>query len=243
MFLIFWLVLCLAAAALLLLPLALWRREIYKQYSGSRPVACPENQQPAAVSIDVAHAAATGIDGCPGLRLAECTRWPERSDCNQACLAQAVRAESYPPGKVKGRKKQIYHLPILLAASAAWYLGLIWHSHYMFRARWMDAVGLNRAQVHQLLGWYWLHLFPVAVCLLFAYGVAGLLAVRHRKGALQGVLMSVLLCLALVATTWLGIARLPRELMMIEAGYIALATIIVGVIVGGLYDKLVMPSP
>src|ERR1039458_1285972 len=104
------------AVSLILLPLALWRREIYKQYSGSRLVACPESQQPAAVSIDVRHAAATGMDGCPDLRLSDCTRWPERSNCDQACLSRAVQAGPYTLGGVKVGTKQIYHLPIVLAA-------------------------------------------------------------------------------------------------------------------------------
>ena len=116
MLLLIWLVLCLVAVSLILLPLALWRREIYKQYSGSRLVACPESQQPAAVSIDVRHAAATGMDGCPDLRLSDCTRWPERSNCDQACLSRAVQAGPYTLGEVKVGTKQIYHLPIVLAA-------------------------------------------------------------------------------------------------------------------------------
>jgi hypothetical protein len=242
MLFLIWLVLCLAAASLILLPLALWEREIYKRYSGGRLVACPENQEAAAVSIDALHAATTGVDGFPDLRLSDCTRWPERSNCDRACLARAAQTKTYTPVEVKSGKKQIYHLPILLAAFAAWYLGLIWHSHYMFRALWMDAVGLTHAQMHQLLGWYSLHLFPVAVSLLFAYGVAWLLAVRHRKGVLQGVLMSAVLCGAVVATSLPGIARLPHELLMIEAGYVVLATLTVGAIVGGLHHKLVMPS-
>jgi len=242
MLLLIWLVLCVVAGSILLLPLALWLREIYRQYSGSRLVGCPENQQPAAVSIDARHAAATGVDGCPDLRLSECTRWPERSNCNQACLSQAVQMEPYTPGEVKLGTKQIYHLPIVLAAFAAWYLGMIWHSHYMFRARWMDAVGLTHAQVKQIVWWLSPHLLTAAVCLLFAYGVAWLLAVSHRKGVLPGVLMSVVLCGAVVATSWYGIARLPHDLLVIEAGYAVLATFTVGAIVGGLYDKLVLPS-
>ena len=258
-----WFVLCLVAASMLLLPLALWRREIFRRFSGSRLVACPENQQPSAVSIDARHAAETGLDGCPSLRLADCTRWPERANCGQACLSQALQAGPYPPGEAKARRrqvyqpfresptdmaefgevevkrKQIYHLPIILAAFAAWCLGAIWHSQYMFRTRWMDAVGLTQAQVKQMVGWLSPHLLTAAVCLLFAYGVAWLLAVCHRKGVLQGVLMSVLLCGAVVVTGGYGIARLPHGLLAIEAGYAVLATLTVGAIVGGLYDKLV----
>ncbi len=237
-----WLVLFLVVVSFLLLLPASWRRVIYERYSGGRPVACPEDQQPAVVSIDVRHAAAAVMDGRADLRLSDCTRWPERSKCNQECLSQAIQAEPYQPGEVKAGRKQIYHLPILLAAFAAWYVGAIWHSQYMFRARWMQAIGLTHAQVKQIVWWSSPHLLTAAVCLLFAYGVAWLLAVFHRKGVLQGVLMSALLCGAVVAACGYGIARLPHDLLMIEAGYIVLATLTVGAIVGGLYDKLVLQS-
>ncbi|MGA8086920.1 MAG: DUF1761 domain-containing protein [Terracidiphilus sp.] len=242
MFFLIWLVLFLVVVSFLLLLPASWHRAIYERYSGGRPVACPENQQPAVVSIDVRHAAVAVMDGRPNLRLSDCTRWPERSKCNQECLSQAIQAEPYKPGEVKAGRKQIYHLPVLLAAFAAWYVGAIWHSHYMFREQWLQAVGLTHAQVKQIVWWLSPHLLTAGVCLLFAYGVAWLLAVSHRKGVLQGVLMSVLLCGALIATTWFGIARLPHDLFLIEAGYIALASLTVGALVGGLYDRLVLPS-
>lgn len=243
MSLLIWLVLSLVAASLiLLLPLALWEYEIYKRYSGGRLVACPEDQQSAAVNMDARHAALTGVDGNPQLRVHDCTRWPEHSNCGRTCLPLAVQAKPYTPTEVKVRTKQVYHLPVLLAAFAAWVLGAIWHSHYLFRVRWMDAAGLTSAQVKQMVWWFSPHLLTVAVCLLFAYGVAALLAARHRKGVLQGVLMSVLLGGAVAAASWYGIARMPHDLLEIEAGYAALATVIVGAIVGGLYDRLVMPS-
>lgn len=233
-----WLVLCLVGVLLILLPLLLWRREIYTRYSGSRLVACPEDQQPAAVNIDARHAAMTGMtDGYPDVRLSNCTRWPEHSQCDRACLSQAVQVEPYAQGKAKVGKK-IYHLPILLAAFAAWCVGALWHSQYLFRARWIDAVGLTHAQMKQMVWWNSPHLLTVAVLLLFAYGVAWLLAVCHRKGVLQGVLMSVLLAGAVIATSWYGIVRLPHDLLMIEAGYAVLATLTVGAIVGGLHNKL-----
>jgi hypothetical protein len=237
-----WLVLFLVVVSFLLLLPASWRRAIYERYSGGRLVACPENKQPAVVGIDVRHAAATVMDGRSDLRLSDCTRWPERAKCNQACLSQAIQEEPYKPGEVKAGKKQIYHLPVLLAAFAAWYVGAIWHSHYLFREQWINAVGLTHAQVRQIVWWVSPHLLSAAVCLLFAYGVAWLLAVSHHKGVLQGVLMSALLCGAVIAASSYGIARLPHDLFVIEAGYCVLATLTVGAIVGGLYDKLVLRS-
>ena len=194
------------------------------------------------VNLDGRYAAETELDGRPAVRLRDCSRWPEREQCDQACLSQALQAEPYTPGDAKKRPKQIYHLPIALAAFAAWCLGAFWHSHFMFRTRWEGAVGLTQVQIKQIVWWLSPHLLTFGVCLLFAYGVAWLLAVCHRKGVLQGVLMSVLLCGALVAASSFGIARMPHDLLVIEAGYTVLATLIVGVIVGGLYNKHLLPS-
>lgn len=241
MIVLIWLVLCLAGIAVFLLIPAIWIREIYRRYSGARPVACPQNQESAVVSLDVRHAAATGMNGCPDVRVCECTRWPENWNCGQGCVAQAVEAEPYASGEGKAGRKPIYHLPIFVAAFAAWCLGAIWHAQYLFRTRWMDALRLPHAQVKQMVWWMWPHLLSLAACLLFAYGVAWLLAVSHRKGVLQGMLMAVLLCGAVAAANAYGLARLPHDLLAIEAGYAALATLLVGAVVGGFHDKMVMP--
>lgn len=241
MLLLLWLVLFLLLVSSLLVGGSLWRRAILQRYSGGRPVICPENHQSAVVSIDARQAASTVMDGSPALRLSECSRWPDRIQCNQACLSQAVAAEPYNEVN-RPVRKQIYHLPVFLGAFAAWYVGMLWHSHYLFRARWMDAVGLNQAQLKQIVTWFAPHLLTAAVCLLFAYGVAWLLAVSHRRGVLYGMLMAAILCGGVVATSWFGIGRLPISLVMLEAGYAVLATLIVGAIVGGLYDRIVLPS-
>lgn len=240
MLILIWLVLCPVAAFFLLLPLLLWRHELLKRYSGSRLVSCPQDHRPGVVSIDARHAAASGIDGCPDLRLSACTHWPERANCAQGCLPQALENDPYPPGEVKLQAKPVYHLPVLLAAFAAWYLGAVWHSRFMFRTQWLQAIGLAHANFRQVIGFYLL--LSLAVCLLFAYGVAWLLAVCHRKGVLQGVLMSVLLAAAVLAAGSFGIVRLPRDFLVIETGYAALTTLIVGAIVGGLCGKLVIPA-
>lgn len=239
MVLFIWLLLFLLFVSLLLIAAGFARRAIFDKYSGARPVTCPENHQPAVVAIDVRRAAATIMDGSPALRVCDCTRWPERRICDQACLSEALHAEPYAEARPTG-KKQIYHLPVLLAAFAAWYAGMIWHSHYFFRSEWTEAIGLTPSQMKEFVWWVSPQLLSAAVCLLFAYGVAWLLALLHRKGVLQGVLMATGLTAAVLLATWFGIARLPRGLVAIEAGYVLLATLIVGAIIGGLWDKLVM---
>jgi len=60
----------------------------YKAYRGRRLVTCPETEKPAAVRINAAKAATDAIFGKTQIRLDQCSRWPERQDCGQACLAE-----------------------------------------------------------------------------------------------------------------------------------------------------------
>jgi hypothetical protein len=66
--------------------LAWWR------FGGQRVIVCPETHAPAGVVVDARHAAATSILGEPELRLASCSRWPEKRDCGQECLSQIASA-------------------------------------------------------------------------------------------------------------------------------------------------------
>lgn len=86
-------ILVLAIAAWLLLSgyLRTWLR-----FRGTRVVNCPENLQPAAVTVDAAKAAKwMAIAGEKELKLASCSRWPEMGGCAQECLSQI---ESSPDG-------------------------------------------------------------------------------------------------------------------------------------------------
>jgi hypothetical protein len=65
----------------------------YLRYRGTRVVTCPETTAPAAVDVDAVFAAMSQASlGSPVLRLVACSRWPERQDCGQACLAQIEAA-------------------------------------------------------------------------------------------------------------------------------------------------------
>ena len=82
-----YLVVALVAAGLLY---ALLRRPVseYFRMRGARVVACPENDQPAAVTVDARRAAVTAAAGHEHLRLDSCSRWPEKAGCGQECLKQ-----------------------------------------------------------------------------------------------------------------------------------------------------------
>jgi hypothetical protein len=58
------------------------------KYRGQRVIVCPENQSAAGVVVDARHAAASSFVGAAELRLASCSRWPEKAGCGQPCLSQ-----------------------------------------------------------------------------------------------------------------------------------------------------------
>jgi hypothetical protein len=67
---------------------------------GKRVVVCPETRQPAGVTVDVGHAATTAVWEKADVRLKTCSRWPERGDCDQPCVAQIERAPDETRTKV-----------------------------------------------------------------------------------------------------------------------------------------------
>jgi len=237
----FLLILFCIALVVVLLPV-LWERETYKRYSEPRAVTCPETSCAVGVTIDAAHAASAALRGTPEFRIADCTRWPARIDCGQQCLPEALRNEPYKENEVHFPKahRQIYHLPVLLAAFAAWYIGMIWHSQFLFRARWMAALGLTPSQLKQIVLWYSPHLLSAAACLLFAYGVAWLQTWLSRRSMWHGVLSSFLLWAALFLVTLPSMLGFSRDLFVIEVGYTLVAAMVVGAIIGGLNGKLVL---
>src|SRR5208337_1144224 len=60
----------------------------YFGYRGKRLITCPETHTTAAVDVAAGEAAVGAFLTEPTLRLKECSRWPERQDCGQACLQQ-----------------------------------------------------------------------------------------------------------------------------------------------------------
>lgn len=61
----------------------------YRRYRGRRVITCPENLESAAVRVNAMKAAQwEAISGDTVLRLNQCSRWPEKAGCDQACLSQ-----------------------------------------------------------------------------------------------------------------------------------------------------------
>jgi hypothetical protein len=60
----------------------------YFRNRGRRTVVCPDNHEPVTVEIDNKFAFATALRGQEHERLHSCSRWPEKGECGQECLAQ-----------------------------------------------------------------------------------------------------------------------------------------------------------
>jgi len=79
-----WLV---AGVAYLIHRLLLGGRE-FSKFSGKMLVTCPETHETVAVRVAAGRAALARITGNERVELSQCTRWPERKDCDQACLGE-----------------------------------------------------------------------------------------------------------------------------------------------------------
>lgn len=64
----------------------------YVRFRGTRVITCPENDKPAAVEVDVMHFALRTALGESGLRLKDCSHWPQRQGCGKRCLKQIESA-------------------------------------------------------------------------------------------------------------------------------------------------------
>jgi hypothetical protein len=61
---------------------------VYFKFRGMRLITCPETRKPTAIEVDAKYAALIAPISARGLRLKDCSRWPERKDCGQDCLRQ-----------------------------------------------------------------------------------------------------------------------------------------------------------
>jgi hypothetical protein len=75
---------CVAAST----PVALTGVRAYRFYGQARLVTCPETVDAAVVRIHATRAIASRLAGRNDLPLRSCSRWPERRDCDQACVTQ-----------------------------------------------------------------------------------------------------------------------------------------------------------
>jgi len=249
MLLLFLLLLFLVGTCLLLLLPALWAEQTYHIYREGRTVNCPETHAPVLVRFNALRAAWSSLSGAPKLRLADCSRWPERADCGQECIADAARAKPTPlVDHAPWKTRRVVHLPVLLAGAAAWVLGMAWHSQYLFRPQWARALGLNDPQTLALARTMAPHLLSLGACILFAYGVAGLLRSLGSRTLTHGLEVAAALWLAIFAAILAALMALTSspvvpQLLWIEGGYTFLGALLIGAIVGGVPRWVIEGDP
>jgi hypothetical protein len=76
------------ALALALFPLI----KAWRKARGTRPTACPETEEPAAVEIDPVDAAFHAFLEPREVHLQSCALWSEKAGCGQACMARMTDA-------------------------------------------------------------------------------------------------------------------------------------------------------
>ena len=245
MLLLFWVLLFAVGACLLLMMPALWGKHIFDQYRQPRPVTCPETRSQVSVRFNAFRAAATGLSGPPSLRLIECTRWPERAGCDQDCIPEAQRNTPVKEaGVVPSSRKAFPHLPVLVATGAAWVLGMVWHSEYLFRARWSSALNLSDRQTRDLAEMWSPHLLTAAACLLFAYCVAWITVWLGKRSLFMGIRVAASVWVLTAAGVMIaGGGSLPSDLLKIEGGFSLLGALLVGALVGGLPRWIFVNEP
>lgn len=67
---------------------------VYRRYRAPRALRCPETGETAEVGVDARRAALGAAFGEPRLRVARCSRWPERHGCDEACLGAEAASGS-----------------------------------------------------------------------------------------------------------------------------------------------------
>lgn len=212
------LVIFLALASLLLGMPAIYGWGVYKRFRGKRTVVCPETNAGATVRPDAVDAASGALHGHPRLRLAACSRWPEKRNCGQECVVQIFRE---PLDDQRG----FNIFPVLLGAVVTWgFLGTLAYTATL--RNWIVRLGVPERVVQQ---GYEL-VFPALVPLVVAIGLGFLVQralQRSKRSAAVGALVgaAVGLAMSLVA---LPLAHQAGPILWAYLAFAVLASAMMG---------------
>lgn len=218
----------------------IWGLSILSRYRGDRLVTCPETHNTAVVELDASHAASSGVLGHEDLRLKSCTRWPERADCDEDCLPQALRNPVVlepPPRESHNPFRGLHHIAVLIAAGVFWIVGAFWYSEKLFRPAWMRLVGLSDSAERQRFDSNsYAYTLAFVGGLVFAYVLDWVIVRTGRPSILRGAGEGLLLGIAATLTPLFAVMAFedkPAGLFWIHGGFMLMACLIVGAIEGG----------
>ena len=125
---------------------------------------------------------------------------------------------------------------VLIAAASAFVIGGLWYSPKLFGKSWQRMVGLTdeamqEANMALIFGTSYVLLVITALFMSFFVEIAMMMGSNAIAGGMAG----GFICLVFVATAF-GVnylfARRPFKLYLIDAGYMLVAFIVMGVIIG-----------
>ena len=93
----------------------------YRRYRNEMVVTCPETKREVGVAVDLKRAALTG-----SVRLADCTRWPEKQGCGQECLAEL---EASPESCMVKKRLESWYEGKVCAYCDKGFGDIRWHEH------------------------------------------------------------------------------------------------------------------
>ncbi len=70
----------------LIVPVTLALSRAYRRARGKQHIDCPDTGAPATIAIDARHAMLVHALGEESIRVRSCSFWPERRNCDQACV-------------------------------------------------------------------------------------------------------------------------------------------------------------
>jgi hypothetical protein len=126
---------------------------------------------------------------------------------------------------------QVNYAAALVAALSSFLIGGVWYSPILFARPWMREAGLREEELRRGLGktfaWAFLMSAIAAINLAFFLGPDATIAWGATAGALAGVGWAA----TSLATVFLFERRSPM-LILIDAGYLAVAYTVMGTIIG-----------
>lgn len=211
-------------AILFSIPAIIWY-ETRRTFSSVRVVRCPESQTDVEVEMDAKKAARTVFSDKQQVEIAWCERWPERKNCPQDCVPQAVAQNTHLTFAIN-------HVGVVFAALLSWAAVGALRASPMTR-EWLAESGYSRAEFWTRIG-----LRTPAVLTLLASFVAAYVLVwilRHTKtsGVLHGISAALIVWAATVAVS---IPQLMFEsgtrVFLLNSFFALLTLVIAGAAVG-----------
>ncbi len=190
---IYWLMLVICGILILFsFPGLLWL-EVRRSFGGRRIVHCPETKEEVPVRFNASKAARTSLLGPRLVELEDCGRWPEKADCAQDCIPEALAQNPQDAFAIN-------HVGVILTGLLSWAAsGAL---RYSPAAReWMAGAGYSRLEFWERVGARAPVFFGLIGLVVTAYVLTWLMRHTERRGVQGGLITGILVWIALIGVT------------------------------------------